>query len=204
MKKSGVGKKERLKQKTQEALRRDSAAANSIESEPEEQPDDPIPQEFLNAWKEDYHWKTERAVEFARFLYRPRINPRLRNWEIRGALEKCLAEAGKTGDPAAFVKFFETLRDHIQLSDVGRACYLHLRREWKGPLTKQRYREFVTLKARRLGFKPSDRDLRRMEIDIGLGNALPPHPHKYTKSGYSDTQRRMDACWRDWLARQLA
>ena len=64
-------------------------------SEPEEQPNDPIPQEFLNAWKEDSNWKTERAVEFARLLYGSRINPRLRNWEIRGALEKCLAEAGK-------------------------------------------------------------------------------------------------------------
>jgi hypothetical protein len=186
------------------ALKRGACAAASLDSEPAEQPDDPLPQEFLNAWKEDYHWKTEQAVEFAQFLYGRRINPRLRNWEIRGALEKCLAEAGKTGNPAPFVKFFETLGDRLQFSDLGRACYLHLRREWKGPLTKQQYREFVTLKARRLGFKPSDRDLRKMEIDIGLGNALPSHPHKYTKSGYSEAQGRMDACWKDWLARQPA
>jgi hypothetical protein len=152
-------------------LRRDSESAGEFSEKTENDP--VLPEAFVESWRQDYDTEAAQAVSFVKLLFHGDIDGKLSNRKVRDKLEKCLKEAGKTGDPAPFVRLFRELKGRIRLHDIVRACYLHLCRERTGPITKGRLREFVRLECAKWGIpRPSDRWLRMVEIEVGLGSLL--------------------------------
>jgi hypothetical protein len=177
-------------------LRRDSESTGVSEDEN----DYVLPKAFVEAWCKDYDIEAAQAVSFVKLLFRGDIDGKLSNRKVRDELKKCLEEAGKTGDPAPFVRLFRKLKGRIRMHDIVRACYLYLCREWEGLTTKSRLREFVRLECVKWGIaKPSDRWLRKIEMEVGLGELPESPPGRMNKR--SDRQRiLMNIAWTEWIA----
>ncbi len=180
-------------------LRRDS---ESIGFSGDGNDDGALQKAFVEAWRKDYDVEAARAVKFVQLLFRENINGKLSNREVRDELMKCLEEASKTGDPAPFVRLRRKLKGRIRMHDIVRGCYVYLCREWEGQITKSRLREFVRLECFKWGIaKPSDRWLRKIEIEVGLGE-LPENPPGRVNRKRDRQQILTNICWKEWIANQ--